>query len=98
MSHQEVRKGEGLKEKNLVAFLHEHNLINSLRSELNIKQFTHGYSNLTYLLTIENQEYVLRKPPVGAIKRGHDMNREFKVQSSVKKKSSEYFKTNLSFI
>ena len=54
-----------------------------------MKQFTHGYSNLTYLLSIENKEYVLRKPPIGAIKRGHDMSREFKVQSAVQKEFSK---------
>ena len=36
-------------------------------------------------MSIEDREFVLRKPPVGAIKRGHDMSREFKVQSGVQK-------------
>ena len=85
MSRQEVRKGEELPEKNLKEFLHQHHLINSPQSELLVKQFTHGYSNLTYLLSLEDKVYVLRKPPVGAIKRGHDMSREFKVQTAVKK-------------
>jgi aminoglycoside phosphotransferase (APT) family kinase protein len=84
-SHQQVRKGEELPESKLIQFLFEKELINSVKSELLVKQFTHGYSNLTYLLTIENRDFVLRKPPAGAIKRGHDMSREFKVQSSVKK-------------
>ena len=64
-------------------------MIGSIESELFVKQFTHGYSNLTYLLSIENKEYVLRKPPIGAIKRGHDMSREFKVQSAVQKEFSK---------
>ena len=89
MSNQEVRKGEELPEKNLKEFLHQHHLINSLQSELFVKQFTHGYSNLTYLISLEDKEYVLRKPPVGAIKRGHDMSREFKVQTAVKKEFSK---------
>lgn len=88
-SNQRVRKGEELPEKNLKKFLVEQELINSLESELLVKQFTHGYSNLTYLLIIENQEFVLRKPPVGAIKRGHDMSREFKVQCGVKNQFSK---------
>ena len=54
-----------------------------------MQQFTHGYSNLTYLLQIENKEFVLRKPPKGAIKRGHDMSREFKVQKGVAKAFSK---------
>ena len=85
MSNQQVRKGEGLPEVELKEFLQKKELINSTESELFVKQFTHGYSNLTYLLSIEDKEYVLRKPPIGAIKRGHDMSREFKVQSGVQK-------------
>ena len=89
MSNQEVRKGEELPAVKLKQFLQENHLIGSIESELFVKQFTHGYSNLTYLLSIENKEYVLRKPPIGAIKRGHDMSREFKVQSAVKKEFSK---------
>ena len=89
MSNQEVRKGEELPAVKLKQFLQENQLIGSIESELFVKQFTHGYSNLTYLLSIENKEYVLRKPPIGAIKRGHDMSREFKVQSAVKKEFSK---------
>jgi aminoglycoside phosphotransferase (APT) family kinase protein len=85
MSNQQVRKGEELPEAKLKEFLQKKELINSVESELFVKQFTHGYSNLTYLLSIEEKEYVLRKPPVGAIKRGHDMSREYKVQSGVQK-------------
>ena len=89
MSNQEVRKGEELPAVKLKHFLQENHLIGSIESELFVKQFTHGYSNLTYLLSIENKEYVLRKPPIGAIKRGHDMSREFKVQSAVQKEFSK---------
>ena len=85
MSNQKVREGEELPELKLKEFLQQNELINSSKSELFVKQFTHGYSNLTYLLSIEEKEYVLRKPPIGAIKRGHDMSREFKVQSGVQK-------------
>lgn len=85
MSNQQVRKGEELPEGTLKQFLQEQNLINTTESELQVTQFTHGYSNLTYLLNIEDREFVLRRPPFGAIKRGHDMSREFKVQSAVKK-------------
>lgn len=85
MLNQQVRKGEELPEAKLKEFLKNKDLINSNKSELFVKQFTHGYSNLTYLLSIENKEFVLRKPPKGAIKRGHDMGREFKVQSGIKR-------------
>ncbi|MEO0526468.1 MAG: phosphotransferase family protein [Bacteroidota bacterium] len=79
-SKQQVRKGEELNEENLKKFLHENGLIDNVESDIHIEQFTHGYSNLTYLLRIDSKEYVLRRPPFGAIKRGHDMGREFKVQ------------------
>jgi aminoglycoside phosphotransferase (APT) family kinase protein len=49
---------------------------------LEVRQFPGGFSNLTYWLKTANQEYVLRRPPVGAnIKGGHDMGREFRVLS-----------------
>lgn len=84
MSNQKVRKGEELNEVLLKKYLQENDLLNSLESQVLVTQFTHGYSNLTYLLAFENKEFVLRKPPIGAIKRGHDMHREFKVQSGVR--------------
>ncbi len=82
---QNVRKGEELNEKTLKPFLLREGLINNDSSDLEVNQFTHGFSNLTYLLKVEDKEYVLRRPPFGAIKRGHDMGREFKVQSSIYK-------------
>ena len=83
MSNQNVRTGEELPEISLKKYLKEINLIASIESDLYVQQYTHGYSNLTYLLQIEDKEFVLRKPPKGAIKRGHDMSREFNVQSAV---------------
>lgn len=79
-NRQKVRKGEELNEANLKRFLQEHGLIENAHADLLVQQFTHGYSNLTYLLLIEDKEYVLRRPPFGAIKRGHDMGREYRVQ------------------
>ena len=47
---------------------------------LQVAQFARGYSNLTYLLRLGDQELVLRRPPFGAnIKGGHDMGREFRI-------------------
>ena len=89
MSNQKVRKGEELNEVLLKKYLQENNIINAVESDLFVNQFTHGFSNLTYLLKIENKELVLRKPPKGAIKRGHDMHREYKVQSGVMKAFSK---------
>ncbi len=86
---QQVRKGEELNKVALKQFLYENQLIGSANSELFVEQFTHGYSNLTYLLKVEDNEYVLRRPPKGAIKRGHDMGREFKVQKALKQAFSK---------
>lgn len=74
-----VGKGEELNEKKLKRFLVENNLIDEVNSNMNVRQFANGFSNLTYLLEIENKEYVLRRPPFSAPKRGHDMGREYKV-------------------
>ncbi|WP_339656318.1 phosphotransferase family protein [uncultured Maribacter sp.] len=74
-----VREGEEINEVKLKDFLLENGLITGVHSELKVKQFTNGYSNLTYQLQIEDKEYVLRRPPFAAPKRGHDMGREFKV-------------------
>ena len=82
---QKVRKGEELHEVNLKQYLFENKLINNVNSELDVFQFSTGFSNLTYQLDIEGKSLVLRRPPVGAIKRGHDMGREFKVLSGLNK-------------
>ncbi len=82
---QNVRKGEELNEKTLKLFLQKEGLMDNEQNSWQVEQYTHGYSNLTYLLQLEDKEYVLRRPPFGAIKRGHDMGREFKVQSGVYK-------------
>ena len=77
--NQKVRKGEELNEVSLKIFLLKNKLINNVKSTLLVEQYSNGFSNLTYLLKIENKEIVLRRPPRGAIKYGHDMSREFKV-------------------
>lgn len=47
---------------------------------LEVLQFPGGFSNLTYLLSTKDKQYVLRRPPFGAnIKSAHDMSREFDV-------------------
>jgi aminoglycoside phosphotransferase (APT) family kinase protein len=52
---------------------------------LEIRQFPSGYSNLTFCLTTNKGEYILRRPPIGAnIKSAHDMGREFTVISKLK--------------
>jgi len=79
------REGEELNEQKIKQVLHENGLIDKLSSDLEVLQFSNGFSNLTYLLSIENKAYVLRRPPAAAPKRGHDMGREYKVLSNLKK-------------
>jgi aminoglycoside phosphotransferase (APT) family kinase protein len=46
-----------------------------------VRQFSGGASNLTYLLRYPDRELILRRPPVGTKARGaHDMGREFRIQ------------------
>lgn len=80
---QQVRKGEELNEGPVKQFLKAENLISKEESSWEVSQFSTGFSNLTYLIKIENKELILRRPPQGAIKRGHDMGREFKVLSGL---------------
>lgn len=77
-----IRPGEELNLDNLKLYLKQH--LPELSGEIKLEQFPSGYSNLTYFLQVGNQELVLRRPPFGAnIKGGHDMEREFRVLSSL---------------
>ena len=54
---------------------------------IEIFQFSGGHANLTYLLKLDNKDYVLRRPPLGLIApSSHDMLREYKVQSQINSK------------
>jgi len=78
----DVRTGEELNAAKLSAYLKENNV--EFEQEIDIKQFPGGFSNLTYLISSGNKEYVLRKPPFGAnIKSAHDMGREYRVLSAL---------------
>jgi aminoglycoside phosphotransferase (APT) family kinase protein len=49
-----------------------------------VSQFPGGHSNLTYLVTAGDREYVLRRPPFGSkVKSAHDMGREHTVLSGL---------------
>ncbi len=50
-----------------------------------LKQFSGGASNLTYLLTVGGRELILRRPPSGTkAKSAHDMGREFRIMQRLK--------------
>ncbi|GGO74117.1 phosphotransferase family protein [Nocardioides deserti] len=49
-----------------------------------VRQFSGGASNLTYLLVAGDRELILRRPPAGKKAAGaHDMGREFRIQSAL---------------
>jgi aminoglycoside phosphotransferase (APT) family kinase protein len=51
---------------------------------LSVRQFFGGKANLTYLLRFGEQEFVLRRPPLGPIPPGaHDMRREHRVLAAL---------------
>jgi aminoglycoside phosphotransferase (APT) family kinase protein len=80
---KEIRQGEELDKSTLETYIKEN--LPELTGAVNILQFPSGFSNLTYLVSIGDKEYVLRKPPHGAnIKSAHDMEREFRVISAIK--------------
>ena len=79
-----VREGEEIDASRVDAFLKEK--IPGLEGEMRVLQFPNGASNLTYLLAFEGRELVLRRPPHGTkAKSAHDMSREYRVLSGVKK-------------
>jgi aminoglycoside phosphotransferase (APT) family kinase protein len=50
-----------------------------------VRQFSGGASNLTYLLRYDGLDLILRRPPAGTKAKGaHDMGREYRIQASLK--------------
>jgi aminoglycoside phosphotransferase (APT) family kinase protein len=76
------RPGEELDARAVSAFLADHLGVED--REIGIRQFPGGASNLTYLVTAGDQNYVLRRPPPGTKARSaHDMGREFRILSRI---------------
>ena len=49
-----------------------------------LRQFSGGHANLTYLLTLGERDFVLRRPPMGPVPPlAHDMAREYKVLTAL---------------
>jgi len=79
-----IRQGEGVDVARLEAHLVAQ--LPSASGPLVVEQFPSGFSNLTYLIKLGPQEFVLRRPPVGnMVKSAHDMGREFRVLSKLYK-------------
>ena len=78
----EIRTGEEMDWARLVDHLRENYA--DMPSDIEVVQFAGGHANLTYLLRAGDQEYVVRRPPLGPLaKGGHDMGREFRVLSKL---------------
>jgi aminoglycoside phosphotransferase (APT) family kinase protein len=77
-----VRDGEQLDIVRLRGYLAAH--LPGADGPLEVEQFPHGHSNLTYLLRVGGQEWVLRRPPFGnRVKTAHDMGREYRILSKL---------------
>jgi aminoglycoside phosphotransferase (APT) family kinase protein len=80
-----VRTGEEIDINSLSAYLLEH--LDAAGGEIEVEQFPAGSSNLTYLVRVAGNEYVLRRPPFGnTVKSAHDMSREFNVLAKLSQK------------
>jgi aminoglycoside phosphotransferase (APT) family kinase protein len=77
-----VRAGEELNLSALADWLRDR--VPGAERGITVKQFPSGHSNLTYLLRIDEREYVLRRGPLGPVApKAHDMAREFRVLQMV---------------
>jgi aminoglycoside phosphotransferase (APT) family kinase protein len=76
----EVRPDERFDLGSFVAWAREQADLPDDRPE--VRQFSNGRANLTYLLRYPERDLVLRRPPLGPVAEGsHDMSREFRVLS-----------------
>ena len=77
-----VREGEALDWPTLEAWLKKN--IDVVEGEMRVRQFHGGHANLTYCLSFDNLELVVRRQPFGDIAPGaHDMKREFRALSGI---------------
>lgn len=77
----DVRPEERLDTSRLEPYLREHLPV---LGDLTLRQFGGGHANLTYLVRFGDEEYVLRRPPLGPVpERAHDMRREHAVLSKL---------------
>ena len=77
------RTGEEIDLDRLMPWLRDH--FPELTTPNQITQFSGGASNWTYRLQFSNQEFILRRAPLGKKAKGaHDMIREYKLQKSLK--------------
>lgn len=77
-----VRPDEQVDLQALQAYLAAH--LPACSGTLTLQQFHGGHANLTYLLRLGTQSWVLRRPPLGpTLPTAHDMRREFRILSAL---------------
>ena len=77
-----VREADQLDWATIETYLRAHRAARVDAPLRDVRQFTNGAANLTYLLRFGERELVLRRPPAGTIAPGaHDMRREWRVLS-----------------
>jgi aminoglycoside phosphotransferase (APT) family kinase protein len=77
-----VRADEQFDYQAMQAYLRAH--LAHAEGTLEVRQFGGGHANLTYLLCMGEQEWVMRRPPLGpTLPTAHDMRREFWVLSAL---------------
>jgi len=77
-----IRTGEEIDTAGLWRYLRDR--LENADGEIHVEQFPAGSSNLTYLVRVGTDEYVLRRPPFGnTVKTAHDMRREFETLSKL---------------
>jgi aminoglycoside phosphotransferase (APT) family kinase protein len=61
------------------------NVVPAFEGQVEVRQFSSGASNLTYLLEFGGRQLILRRPPAGTkAKSAHDMSREVRVMTALK--------------
>ena len=79
----DVRNGEELDEGKVREYLFSS--IPGLSGDFRVRQFPSGFSNLTYMVSVGERDFILRRPPFGKkAKSAHDMHREFIMLSNLK--------------
>jgi aminoglycoside phosphotransferase (APT) family kinase protein len=77
-----VRPEESIDHAALAEFLDRQGIL--CERPLSVEQFPGGHSNLTYLVRLGEEEFVLRRPPLGPVApKAHDMIREARVLRAV---------------
>jgi aminoglycoside phosphotransferase (APT) family kinase protein len=85
---REVREEDSFDVTAMARWLSEHapdGEAESLAGPPGVRQFRGGASNLTYLLSYETRELILRRPPAGTkAASAHDMRREYRIQEALR--------------